>query len=78
MKSARETLSAAELRQALQFVRQYCVPDVGERFISHALEGLFHLFPCLVASYGELDPIRLRGLGVWLVLAFASVALGIR
>jgi len=61
MKSARETLSAAELRQALQFVRQYCVPDVGERFISHALEGLFHLFPCLVASYGELDPITHTG-----------------
>lgn len=56
-----ERLSSKDLRLALQFLREHCAPDTIERFISKALEGLFRLFPCLVANYGEIDRIRRTG-----------------
>jgi len=56
-----DRLGSKDLRLALQFLHEHCTPDTIDRFISKALEGLFHLFPCIVANYGEIDRDRQTG-----------------
>ena len=56
-----DRLGSKDLRLALQFLHEHCAPDTIDRFISKALEGLFHLFPCIVANYGEIDRDRQTG-----------------
>jgi DNA-binding CsgD family transcriptional regulator len=56
-----DRLGSKDLRVALQFLREHCAPDTIKRFISSAVEGLFHLFPCIVANYGEIDRARHTG-----------------
>ena len=65
-------LSRNDLRLALEFVHEHCAPDTVDRLISRAVEGLFRLFPCMVATYGEADPVRRTGSVVLYPTEFGS------
>src|SRR5262249_39515824 len=54
-------LRPKDLQMALKFVQEHCAPDTIERFILRVLEGLFHLFPCILTNYGEVDTTHRTG-----------------